>query len=322
MKPKVLIPYHNYYGGPGTFIEQLTSNNKGFSFTNVLSKKVDIILVIVYYNPLKLFLYKRFYNIKIVLRLDGITKYSKPTFKQLFKALLLYESTKIIYKFLADYVILQSHYVKQDVLSTLGKTSKQNSIIYNGVCFNNESHHYDRKSELKIVYWASSISKDCAFLLSKIADGLQQQSTYNKIHVYGRLSNWDIKIKTSDYPNVNFYGEVSRREIHHIAENYDVFLMIKGSASPNSLVECLAHNLIVVGFNEMGNSEIIDDKCGVLFKRNSDINYNVKQFIEGIQTIQANMNTYQLNIKMRYEKMFTCEIMKQNYGTIFNSLLE
>lgn len=319
MKAIISIPYLNYYGGPGTFIEHLTTDNSEFFFINHLNKNVDIILVIVYYNFAKLLYYKLVLKKKIILRLDGITKYNKPSLKKLFITIIVYHSTKLIYKYLADFVVLQSRYVESDVFLSFGKTIRPSSIIYNGVRRNKISNIESIPKDLSIVYWASSVSHNDYLLLSKIANELRTLIPNSRIQVYGRL-NWNYNSITFRKENIKFYGEVSREEIHSVAMKSDIFLMIKGSASPNSLVECLAYEVAVVGFDEMGNSEIIDNTCGVLFKRSLGQDANVLKFLEGIQKVQTNIIQYKSSIKRRYQSMFTAEIMQKNYNYLFHKI--
>ena len=317
----IIIPYKNYPGGPGTFISQLTDNHRDLSFTAKRTRKSRIILVIVYFNPLKLIIYKYLYNIKIVLRLDGM---AFPKFRFHFhylRSILTYFVSKLIYIKLADHIVFQSEFVEKNVTSLFGLTKTKKSLIYNGFCIEGVKKKRELNKPINIAYWGSSITESELQLLLAISNMLVKKRFDFKLHIIGKIEEHELEIK-NPVANLFFYGSVLRDQIYAIAEKVDLFLMVKGSSSPNTLVECLAFNIPVIGFSNLGNKEIIGNKSGYLFESYKNFDDDVMKFMDGINTVLRNYNQYLDNIQLQYSNYFTCKVMRERYYSIFYNLMD
>jgi glycosyltransferase involved in cell wall biosynthesis len=315
----IYIPYNKkYYGGPGTFIKNLTNNYEDQNFTFELSKDTKYILVITYYSIIKLIYYK-IRGKKIIQRLDGlgfISEYS-------IKGKVIYLMTYLVYKFIAHIHIFQSIYIKKLVIDKWGLTNRRNKIIYNGVC-TRESFKVDPNINLtciNLVYWGSHITKPEFILLEEINLDLRKKGLNTRFTVMGKDLEMYLpgKINENYNSSLDYLGVQKTDYIYESAKDYDLFIMIKGSPSPNALVECLSLGLPVVGFDDKGNSEIIDNSCGILFPKSSSLSDDVAVFSSSIISVYKNHEYYTRNIKEIYKMRFSCEIMRESYLDLINN---
>lgn len=321
LNQSIIIPYKNYPGGPGTFISQLTDNYTDSSFTTKRTKKSKIILVIVYFNPLKLLVYKYLYNIKIVLRLDGMA-FPKFRFRlHYIRSILTYFVSKLIYLGLADHIVFQSEFVEKNITTLFGVTRTKKSLIYNGFCLDNVTKKRELKKPVNIAYWGSRITESQLQLLLAISNKLDHKKITYKLHIIGEIEKSAAKNITNLSANLYLYGSITRKQIYTIAERIDLFLMVKGSSSPNTLVECLAFNIPVVGFSNQGNKEIIANGSGHLFESYSNFDEDLLRFINGIDTVLSNYNRYIESSQLQYSINFTCVQMIDRYFYVFNNLI-
>jgi glycosyltransferase involved in cell wall biosynthesis len=314
----VYIPYKKYPGGPGTFINQLTSNFLDEVYTNSFSLKTKYVLVITYYNPIVLIVLKYILRKKILLRMDGMfvpafeLKYS--TIKEI---LSLYIS-KFIYLKLADYIVYQGMFVKNIIKSHFGESNKQSFIINNCVSINYSRPDYKLEKRIRIGYWASGIDKTQFLLLLDIELSIYNLGFNSSISIIGPLNfviDNSILSKLSD--RVYLYGNRPTTSVYRFAEKIDIFLMIKGSPYPNTLVETLALGIPVAGIDKKGNKEIITEDVGILFKEVANRKLLINKYTKSILKIIDQYSNYRKNIKVRYDERFNVTLMKKQYLEIW-----
>ena len=322
MDKYIAIPYFSHYGGPGTFILNLTDGFENPVFTNKIINKTRLILIITYFNPIKLMFYRFLLNKKVILRLDEVRI---PVFRFTLKALksvLIYHTIRFIYYYVSDYNIFQSKYVYNRVLNLFGNSQKPFRIIFNGIepLFSNRKLIDDQFIVLS--YWGSTISTEELDLLISISNKLSSDGLRHQLNIIGRPPlESDINLNTNLGTNIFFYGKLDLKEVYKVAKSTDLFLMVKGSASPNALVECLAFSIPVVGFSNKGNIEIIPDNIGFMFEKEEIKERNIIMFSKGINHIIKNYNDFSDKIKIHFLTNFTKSIMQEKYFEVFNYLI-
>ena len=241
----------------------------------------------------------------------------KPKYSVLKEILVVYIS-RYIYLRLADYIVYQGNYVKEIIVEYFGKSYKPSFIINNCISLDYKRPPYTLNGRVRLGYWASGIGKEQLELLLDIESSIHNLGLSSSISIVGPL-NFEIDSslisKLSD--RVFLFGNSPLKSVYKFAEKIDIFLMIKGSPYPNTLVETLALGIPVVGLNKKGNNEIITQDVGILFEETSSRQDLIERYVNSILKIINNYPKYRYNIKNRYEKMFEVSIMKQKYLKIF-----
>jgi glycosyltransferase involved in cell wall biosynthesis len=318
-KKYICIPYKEYTGGPGTFISQLKKSNKKWTITHQLNHHANVILVIVYFNPVMLLIHKLFYSSKVVLRLDG---FQLPSNQRSLKGKLLILITNLgtwfIYKFIADYIVYQSNFSKVDIIKNLGYSSKPSKIIYNGI-YTSIKCSKKLLNTVELAYWGSSITRSQVELLVKVSNVINSKFKM-RLTIIGKIVD-DISSIQISTEIINHIGFIPNNDMSTYFYRTHIFLMIKGSPSPNALVECLANCIPVVGFSNKGNAEIISSEDGILFPLSNSMEVNVNNFVNGINDIVSNYNYFVENSHKNYNRLFTSDILQENYSKIFEELI-
>ena len=320
MLTSISIPYNkNYPGGPGAFIENISIGLEdiGMQVTNKFYKG-QVIIVIVYYNIFKLLIAKYLLRKKIILRLDGAYIFLKSSLK----IKLQFYATYLIYKFLADGIIFQGNFSKLSIIDVFGESYKKNKVILNGVkALNIKPRNLEKKvDQIKLVYWANSLNLD-NFKNAKII--LEQLQKTNPIEFYiigGNLKNDEHLMISSSIKGLNYLGNLDRREIYKIGEQFDIFIMFKGSTCPNALLEANSMGIPVVTPNLGGNKELIIEESGVVFQTKNKLPKG-NEFIEPIQVILKDLSYYKSKAYKNHKKNFTHQIMTENYLSFIKEIL-
>lgn len=314
----VYIPYKNYPGGPGTFISQLTSDFKDEIYTNKFSFKIKYILIITYYNPIVLLILKYLFRKKILLRMDGMfIPKLKLEYTILKKIITLYIS-KFIYLKLSDYIVYQGTFVKSVIIDYFGESDKQSFIINNCISIDYSRPNYKLDKIIRLGFWASGIGKEQFKLLLDIELSIHNKGYNSTISIIGPLNfeiDNSILSKLSD--RVYLYGNRPTTSVYRFAEKIDIFLMVKGSPYPNTLVETLALDIPVVGVDKKGNKEIITEDVGILFKESDNREKLINKYTDSVIRVINQYPKFREHIKNRYENNFRVTTMKQQYLDIW-----
>lgn len=315
----VYIPYKNYAGGPGTFIRQLTDNFKDEKYTNTYTPDFDFILVITYYNPILLIYYKYILKKKILLRLDALSLPKYHLKYNFMKQLLTFYSCKLIYKSLANIIVFQGDYSRSIIQEIFGLTNKETQIINNCLEVEVIKNNHNFKKNVRLGYWGSGISKEQFELLIEIESAFHNLNNNSSITIIGPL-RFDIDSNTSKSltDRVMILGQIENNLVYEFYKNIDIFLMIKGSAYPNALVEALALSIPVVGLDKYGNKEIINEDVGILFPEVESRTELVEKFVLSILHVTNNYSWYAENVKERYKTLFDVKIMREKYNYIWS----
>jgi len=321
MKPTFSIPYDkNYPGGPGTFIENFSKEliKKGVQVSDKWYKG-DIVLVIVYYSFFKLIILKLILKRKIILRLDGVSEYSK--LKKL-KSKLIFITSFLTYKYLADGIIHQSEFSKNSAIKAFGKNTKKNQLIYNGVYTKKIDFNPNKQNKIiKIVYWSRILTVKNFLDAKKILNEINIKSNNYEFTIIGTLDNGSRLDEILVDNQIKYLGKLNRNEIYNIGDQFDIFLMFKGSACPNSLLEANSLGLPIVSPDLEGNKELIINNSGIVFTTNN-AEPDAIEFCEPILKIVQNLEFYKKNAYNNYIENFTSSRMTENYlKFIINDIL-
>lgn len=314
----VYIPYKNYPGGPGTFISQLTSNFTDEIYTNKFSFKIKYILIITYYNPIVLVVLKYLFRKKILLRMDGMFIPKLKLEYTILKEIITLYISKFIYLKLSDYIVYQGTFVKNVIIDHFGESDKQSFIISNCISIDYSRPNYKLDKIIRLGYWASGIDKVQFKLLLDIELSIHNLGYNSTISIIGPLNfeiDNSILSKLSD--RVYLYGNRPTTSVYRFAEKIDIFLMVKGSPYPNTLVETLALDIPVVGVDKKGNNEIITKDVGIIFKEPTNSQRLINKYTNSILRIIDHYPKYRKNIRIRYENKFKVTNMKQQYLDIW-----
>lgn len=318
----ISLPYKkDYPGGPGTFIENLTNELKdvGIEIVNRYYKG-QVIIVIVYFNIIKLVIAKFILGKKIILRLDGVNMYSKPsTLKVKFQFL----TTLLIYKYLADAIIFQSNYSKLSAINLFGGINKRSRLILNGVRTKPIQFKGNVKKDkhIKLVYWASTLSYHNFQNAKIILEAIKNDYSIDFTLIGGNLkSDYDISAYNS-CEGIKYLGALNRNEIYNIGDQFDIFVMFKGSPCPNALLEANSLGLPIVAPDLQGNKELVINDSGIIFKSDYEIPKG-EEFIKSIELVIENLEYYKNKAYDNYKNNFTSKIMSDNYLTFMKEVLE
>ena len=318
----ISLPYNkDYPGGPGTFIENLTNEltDVGIEVVNKYYKG-QVIIVIVYFNIFKLFIAKFILGKKIILRLDGVYMYKKSSS---IKVKFQFLTTLLIYKYLANAIIFQSNYSKLSAIDLFGSSNNKSRLILNGVRTKPLQFKEDveKDKHIKLVYWASSLSYHNFQNAKIILEAIKSNYSIDFTLIGGDLnSDYDISAYNS-CEEIKYLGQLDRDEIYHIGDQFDIFVMFKGSPCPNALLEANSLGLPIVAPDLQGNKELVINDSGIIFKSDYEIPKG-EEFINSIELVIENLEYYKNKAYNNYKNNFTSKIMSENYLTFIKEVLE
>lgn len=272
------FPHKSGRGGPGTFQQHFKNITEDEIFKIVYldsNIKPDLILIIGGSSKILKILYFKLLGTKVILRLDGINyrhKYYGQDLKDKIRAVLTNQLIGFYRRFVADYIIYQSNFVKEWWEKDFGKLNhEQYSIIYNGTIIPTDKKEIVVDNIIKIVCVEGTIPPD-PFVIDLInyftnleADGYIFELTI----IGGILNNFDKNFK--DASNIKFLGYRRQEEIKSIMKDSDIFLSLEiNAACPNSVIEAMSNGLPIVAFNTGSMNELISNDIGTLIEFEGD----------------------------------------------------
>lgn len=312
----------NEYGGPGTFLMNLTkwmdkNNLKYDYYPSLTSKKIFVIS-----STRKIFflISKKINGYKIIQRLDGYLwdhKYS--TNKKIFiKYTLINILMNFIRKHLADIVVYQTHYLKKAWEKKFGKVDNC-KVIYNAAnnTFYNNKKKICKKFRIVCVEGVVQSNFYTFNILKSLSEIAEKNSKIDRLEIYGKCPNI-YKKNLINSKKTKFMGIVSKKKISNIYKRNRIifFVLEQFPACPNSVIEALASNTVVTGFNNGSLPEMLEDKNYLVNFSNIENlkNFNLtKSIIEKkINFIILNFKTLQKKIKS-ISKKFNINSMGKNY---------
>ena len=275
-----IIPKYTGIGGPSSFLDRLKMvlNKRGIEVIHDLNEKnIDSILVINSTKDLfKLYLKKK-QGVRIVQRLGSpsllwwyfplsLHKYTLDIIRNLMN--------RCVRSILADAIVYQSNYVKEDWDKMYGKSKVPSEIIYNGVdknTFTNVEHVYQSKRDHCIISVEGMQGLDPFDIAINLGKRLDEKGVDFELLMFG-IPHHNIDKRVANYPFIKFLGPIARFELPFYYAGSDCYLLtdLLGAGCPNSVLEALSCGTPVLSYDLGVISEMINDDSGVLIKGNGD----------------------------------------------------
>ena len=317
------------YGGPGTFLslfsKWLDNNNIGYDFfPNNNSKKIFI-----FSSTKKIFflIFKKLCGYKIIQRLDGYLwdQIYQNNKRLLYKYILINFLMNFIRKFLADEVIYQSNYLKQAWEKKFSKIKRFNVILNATDNLFFLKRNQKKTKKFKIISVEGEVQNNfyTLNLLRSIALVTEKNPNIESFHVYGKYPKV-YKKKLSSYVKTCFKGAVNKNEISKIYndQNLIFFVLEQYPACPNSVIEAVASNTIVIGFNNGSLLELLENKIFLIEFQNinklKNFNYVMNLVQRKINFTIINFNSLRNKLRL-ISKKFRLENMSKKYLNVINN---
>tara|TARA_B100001063_G_C16713554_1_gene529414 strand:- start:393 stop:1406 length:1014 start_codon:yes stop_codon:yes gene_type:complete len=321
------------YGGPSSFqirlINFLTKKNFYVTFSND-KKKPDLLFLISSTKKYLWIISNKIKNKKIIQRLDGfLWKHKKENVSIFFKIKCELMNLNMIFirKYLADHIVYQSQYLKDEWDLKYGKVRKQFSIIHNAASndFFRNKINYDDELAFEIICVEGAIQNDKLTLsilksLEKIA---VKNNRISKINVYGDHSFIDLK-KFSQC-KIEFHGLIPREKVSEIYNkpNLIFFMLEINPPCPNSLIESICAGIPSIGFDTGSYSEL-SKESGIKIKQNANLEkllpYDLNLIEEKIEEMIKNY-TFHAYKCIEIADYYRVERMGDQYLKIIENLL-
>ncbi len=257
MLADLFIPFNDYtqIGGVSSFMRNLKGfmDKNGLKYTNNIDN-ADTIFFPVAYDINKLTSVKASRDVTVIQRLDGVFYPSAHSTQQLEFG----EIMKRIYLEIADFIVFQSEYSKEQCFYMFGeKAVEQYTIIVNGVdkkIFYPKplSHRND-----KLVFTTSGNFRESVMLepVVKALDLLSKDISF-ELKVIGPVEKSLRKFLERKY--INYLGTTTHTELAEQLCASDVFIYsFLNPACPNSVIEAVSTGIPVVGFNTGAMQELL-----------------------------------------------------------------
>jgi len=175
---------------------------------------------------------------------------------------------------LADGIIYQTNYVKNDWEQRYGVPDVPSRIIYNSVDLNKfkqvrKAYKSPRKNCIISVEGTQGLDPfDTVIHLGKKLDS---NGIDFEILMFGEPFG-KIEEKVDKYPFIKFMGPIEHSQLPYFYAGADCYLLtdIIGAGCPNSALEALACGTPVLGYDVGVISELLDRNSGVLIKQSGN----------------------------------------------------
>jgi glycosyltransferase involved in cell wall biosynthesis len=238
------------HGGPQTFAGHLTRylDEHGYVHHKAVDKDLDLLIVFVR-APLKTLFKAMLLRVPVALRLDGVYFRKKHGFlhPEYLKTNL---RVWFIRKFLCDLNIYQSEFVKKQVESVLGPSSRPYRIIHNGITGPQAAKGPPEAQAgpgVRFVATGSFRGMDMLPKLILALDACRGEFAFT-LDVFGKVPEPDRAWLDREY--VKYHGQVPNAEVRNRLPGFDALLFSQASAPcPNSVVEAVSAGLPVLSFD-------------------------------------------------------------------------
>ncbi len=321
------------YGGPSSFQVRLINYliNKNFQVTfSYEKKKPDLLFLISSTRKYFWIIKNKIKNKKIIQRLDGFLwkhKFENEGFFFKIKCELMNLNMIFIRKYLADHIVYQSQYLKDEWDLKYGKVSKQFSIIHNAASneFFRKKINFNENLDFEIICVEGSIQNDelTLAILKSLEKIVIKKNKISKINVYGDHSLIDLKKFTEK--KIEFHGLISRESVSKIYDkpNLIFFMLEINPPCPNSLIESICAGIPSIGFDTGSYSEL-SQESGIKIKKSKSrgilSSYNLNLIEEKIEEMIENY-TYHAKKCIEISNHYRVERMGDQYLKVIQNLL-
>lgn len=336
----IVFPHPPPEGGPGTFQKYLENflmqKDIKIEYARFFGqKRPKVIFVNLGTRRLMWLVINKIRGVPIIHRLDGVNwryKLEKNKFSRSYwYGLIINYLMNYIRKYLADHIIYQSKFIKNEWESRFGKSKKNSTIIYNGTDLNKFKKSSVKReiNIIKIICVEGNVQADQITLktIEYICKSLEENNINYIVDIYGGITDPAKKILTELNFSINIKGKVERSEIAKYMSQYDIFLTLEiNPPCPNSVIEAMASGLAILGYNTGSLKELIQNDCGCLIPftgNNWTLTNTDFSLIEGeLNKIVNNHVLYGLNARNRAVKYFDKKIMLNKYYSIISNMIK
>lgn len=261
---KFCFPHNPSSGGPGSF--QLRFQEALLSLGHTIlpagsRQKSNIIFVVGGTKRIWWLILHKLRGSMVVHRIDGLNTNYNIQIDGLFGSVLKVLrnlNVIVIANFFADKIVFQSQYIEDYWDGLIRFRKVQKATILNGVSlqdFNPNNFSCNKRSEI-ICVEGSINSLYAVSILNSIKN--------HSVTVVGKVPSYLKKLITNQ--NISFLGKIPRLQIPRILSEHSLYLCLEVSPPcPNSVIEALAMDIPVIGFNSgslkelVGNSGVITE---------------------------------------------------------------
>ncbi len=326
---RIYIPFpteHDSIGGPQTFMRNLQKGlDKQDYYYNSTIKNADGMFFPISANINKIKTIKK-HGGKIIQRLDGIfypSKHGDKFIKQ-------NKAIKKIYCELADYIIFQSEYSKQQVFNMFGEKDKnQYSLICNGadadIFFPAENINSIKKSKLiKFITTGNFRNPDMIDPVITALDILKDKEYNFELEVIGPITtdNRDYLL-SKDY--IRNYKTTSQHKIAEALQNSHIYIYSHlNPPCPNSVIEAIACGMPVVGFASGSMKELCHFNADLLAYVSNEIfqkynDFKPEKLLEKLELAINNFDRYKFKA-LKHSSDYTLNNCIMKYIEVFDSI--
>ena len=260
-------------GGPGSFQKRLANEllERGYQIVYPDSRiNPSVILVVGGTARLDWLIRCKRNGTRIIHRLDGINWRHRVIECSSWYKLRSEVRNKLvacIRNRLANYIVYQSHFVKDWWDKSYGRKNIGTSVIYNAVDLNKFFPQKTSDDRLPLILCVESqlVNDSISMRVIKhIEETIYNNNLIRGIRIVGDLGRAE-KEYLSNLPGVEIYGSVEREGMPSVYREGDIFLNLDiNAACPNAVVEALATGLPVVGYRTGALPELVPPSAGKL----------------------------------------------------------
>ena len=261
---KFCFPHNPSSGGPGSFQLRFHEALVSLGYTILPAgswQKSDIIFVVGGTKRILWLIYHKLRGSMVVHRIDGLNTNYNIQIDGLFgSALKVLRNLNVIViaNFFADKIVFQSQYIEDYWHGLIRFRKVQEKTILNGVNLQNFNPiNFSCNKSGEIICVEGSIN-------SLYAVSILNSIKNHSVTVVGKVPAYLKKLITNQ--NISFLGKIPRSEIPRILNEHALYLCLEVCPPcPNSVIEALAMNVPVIGFNSgslkelVGNSGVITE---------------------------------------------------------------
>lgn len=330
------FPHLPAAGGPGSFQIRLTKalQHEGVKIVFPNDPQTpDLILVVGGTAKLKWLWDCKRKGSKIVHRLDGINwqhRVRRTTLQHFFFSEVRNYLMILIRKYFADHVVYQSKFIQDWWHQKYGKSSCEESIIYNGVdlsLYHPEDKTISSTTPPLLLCVEGNLQDDPTTLsiLKELPKRLSQDKSIQATLVCGGVSK-EVQTQLAGVPGLKLPGKIPREQMQKIFAQDAIFLTLDiNHACPNSVIEALAAGLPVVGYDTGSLRELVSSEAGMIVPPGSDPWQmelpNIDALEEAIREVLPKRSQYGTAARRLAEARFGLEKVSESYLAIFGKTL-
>lgn len=334
MSITIYFPHKPANGGPGTFQLHLENylKDEGWEVCyDIPDGDISTAFIVGGTDKILTLLKLKWRGVKIIHRLDGILysdRLEKRTITSYMRMIGVNLLLNFIRKYLADYVVYQTEFVKKWWHLKYGNSGKPEFIIPNG-----SSNNYVRcdkgktRDVIRVICVEGHFPSDTYVIdLLKFISALTINGKQLMITMVGEFEKSRFS-SLMEIKNVNLLGRIPREKVASILVENDIFLSLDlNAACPNSVIEAMHAGLPIVGFDTGSLSEICDDisvKYLVPFEGDPfrhDYTGDFTGFKNSIANLEKDLLQNSSNTLKHAKDNLSSQIMIQKYMNIIQSI--